>query len=264
MQTILLFTALLLQDPAPAPASVPTKEDAAEALKEFRTALKAGGEASRIDAAREALQTPHTDVIKTVGKLLTKDTERVRISVALVLGEIDHPASVQVLNTALRANLKTGSVLAAIAASQGKLGWESSAAPLHLLLKDVGKAEIRAVVPDAIKALSAIGSASSIDPLLDLLSKLQNNRKRNPWKGTKNMKNDAIAALKAITGGKEKNHLKWRTWWKENQKILFSGATKTYWLWETHDREDFGIRDKAPKESVLVGVRLVEKKEKKK
>ena len=47
----------------------------------------------------------------------------------------------------------------------GKLGWESSAASLHLLLKDIGKEEIRAVVPDAIKALGAIGSVSSIDPL---------------------------------------------------------------------------------------------------
>ena len=89
MHTILIFAALLFQDPAPAPASVPTKEDAAEALKEFRTALKAGGEASRIDAAKEALGTPHSDVIKTVAKLLKKDTERVRIAIAIALGEIE-------------------------------------------------------------------------------------------------------------------------------------------------------------------------------
>ncbi len=260
MNTLILITALFLQD-ASAP---PTKEDATEALREFREAFNGGGENVRVDAAKDALGTPHTDVIKTVGKLLTKDTERVRIGVALALGEVDHPNSVQALNTGLRANLTTSSVLAAIVTSQGKLGWESSAASLHILLKDVGKEDIRAVVPDAIKALSAIGSASSIDPLLDLLSKLQNNRKRNPWKGTKNMKNDAIAALKAITGGKEKNHMKWRAWWKENQKSLLSGATKTYWSWETHQREDTGIRDKAPKESVLVGLRLVAKKENKK
>ena len=77
------------------------------------------------------------------------------------------------------------------------------------------------------------------------------------------MKNDAIAALKAITGGKENNHLKWRSWWKENQKELFTGASKTYWFWASHEREAIGIREKSPKESVLVGIRIVEKKEKK-
>lgn len=259
MQIIMILTALLLQDAS----AVPTKEDAAEALRHFRAAIKGGGEATRIDAVRDVLTTPHTDVLKTVGQLLAKDTERVRIGVALALGDVDHPASVQALNTALRANLKTKSVLAAIATSQGKLAWESSAAPLHLILKDIGKEEIRAVVPEAIAALSAIGSTSSIDPLLDLLSKLQNNRKRKPWKNTKKMKNDAIAALKAITGGKEKKHLEWRSWWKENQKELLSGATKTYWFWATQQREDIGIREKAPKESVLVGVRITEKKKQK-
>ena len=86
---------------------------------------------------------------------------------------------------------------------------------------------------------------------------------RNPWKNTKKMKNDAIAALKSITGGKENNHLKWRSWWKENQKELFSGASKTYWFWASHEREAIGIREKSPKESVLVGIRIVEKKKEK-
>ena len=259
MKIILFFAAFLLQD---APA-VPTKEDAAGTLERFYEAVRQGAEAERIDAAREALQTPHSDVIKSVGKLLTKDTERVRIAVALALGDVDHPTSVQVLNAGVRANLKFKAVLAAIATSQGKLGWESSASSLHQLLKDIGKEEIRAIIPEAIKALGAIGSTSSIEPLLDLLAKLQNNRKRKPWKNTKKMKNDAIAALKAITGGKENNHLKWRAWWKENQKELFTGASKTYWFWASHEREAIGIREKSPKESVLVGIRIVEKKEKK-
>lgn len=256
MKIILFFAALFLQD-AP---TVPTKEDATGALERFHEAVKRGAEAERIDAAREALQTPHSDVIKSVGKLLTRDTERVRIAIALALGEVDHPTSVQTLNAGVRSNLKKKAVLAAIATAQGKLGWESSAAPLHQLLKDIGKEEIRAILPEAIKALGAIGSTSSIEPLLDLLAKLQNNRKRNPWKNTKKIKNDAISALKSITGGKENNHLKWRAWWKENQKELLSGATKTYWFWASHERAEIGIREKSPKESVLVGTRIVKKK----
>ncbi len=92
-----------------------------EAVKTFHEALKGASEEERIEAAREALGTVHEKVIKTVGKLIHTDTEKVRVDVARAIGKVDHPSSVDVLVKALSRHRKTPGVLGAIARGLGDL-----------------------------------------------------------------------------------------------------------------------------------------------
>ena len=131
MKTLaILFLALVPQD-------VPTDKDADEAIKAFKVAIKDAGDDRTIEAVRDALQTKHEKVIKLVGRLLAAGTPRVKIGTALAIGDIDHPASVDMLNAAVNANKKDSVALAAIARSLGTLGWENAAPTLNGLLKGV-------------------------------------------------------------------------------------------------------------------------------
>lgn len=251
MKTMIVLLALL-------PQEIPTDEQAEQALKTFRETIRDASDNGQIEAARDALTTPHEKVIKTVGKLLTSDSSRVRIGVALALGDVDHPASVDMLVPTVNANRKNPLVITALSEALAKLGWERGAQALNAQLKNVGDEDVRESIIKVIEAIGKIGSPSSVEPLTDLLAKLQNRGRRNPWPNTNRIISSAVAALRAITGGNEKNHTDWRKWWKENKDGLFAEAKATYWKKETHQREEIAYGDRPPAKSVLVGVRLVD------
>lgn len=257
MNTLLLAALLLAQDPA-ATTELPTDKDAEAAVKTYRDASKdASNDDARLEAVRAALEVRHEKTIKAVQDLLTTGSDKLRVGVALALGDTDHPASVDVLKAAIGPNSKKPLALAAIAKALGTLGWESAAGPLNDLVKKAGDEEIREALPDVIDALGAIGSVTSIDPLIDLIRKFEGPR-RNPWPNEGELRSSAQAALRAITGGTGGKANEWDDYWKTNKNDLLAAAQKTWWNRKTGERVTQGVADKAPADSLVVSVRLTD------
>src|SRR5689334_18197476 len=63
----------------------------------------------------------------------------------------------------------------------GELGWQSAAGRLNEMLSKVGEADVRPLLPDVLQTLGQLGSAGSVDPIIDLLTKLENGGRKNPW-----------------------------------------------------------------------------------
>jgi HEAT repeat protein len=255
IHTVLLLA--LLQEPAPASA-IPTDKDAEAAVKTLKEALGASNaDDSKIAAVKEALKTCHERVIKASGELLNDPSDRVKVGVALAIGDTDHPASVDMLHAALTAHLKKPMVLAAVAQALGELGWEASAPRLNELVTKVGDADIRPALADVMKAIGAIGSVSSIDCLVDLLKKLQGPR-RNPWPNEGELIKAAQGALRAITGGDAGKGSDFEDWWKTVKAASLAGAKTTWWSKKSHERVTLAVGEKPPADSIAVGVRVTD------
>jgi HEAT repeat protein len=256
MLTLMLALALV-QDPAPANA-VPTDKDAEAAVKKLKEAIAASNaDDSKIAAVKEALQTKHERVIKDVGLLLGDGSEKVRVGVALAMGDTDHPACVDMLIAAVSASEKKPITLAAAAKALGTLGYEAGARKLNGYVDRAGDADIREALPEIMDALGAIGSISSIDPLCDIIRKLEGPR-RNPWPNEANLRGSARKALQAITGIPESKIQDWEDEWKSAKAGLMASAKVTYWLKKTHERVTQGATDKAPADAIIVGTRLTD------
>jgi HEAT repeat protein len=232
-------------------------KDADEALKTFKAALAKADAPARTAAAAAALETPHERVIRAVAELLATDTEDVRIGVASALGDTDHPAAVEALVHAMAANEKRPAVASAISTALGELGWQAACPVLEALLRRAGLDDVREFLPPAIEALGRLGSATSVDPLLDLVRLFEGPR-RVPWKGEGEIRRKAEAAVVAITGAEGRNSREVEAWWKANATALRAGARKIWWLKKTGERVETGSADKAPPDATLVATRLVE------
>lgn len=231
--------------------------DPEETLRTLKAALAKEDAAGRLAAARKALETPHERVIRAVGELLVSDTEEVRIGAAAALADVDHPVSAEVLVRALAANERRAEVVAALSTALVELGWQSACPALEGMLKRVGVAEVRDVLPPVVEALGQLGSASSIDPLLDLLRLFEGPR-RAPWKGEAELRRKADAALQAITGYAGRSSRDFDDWWKANRGSIQAGARRAWWLKKTGERVETGSADKAPADALLVATRLVD------
>jgi len=252
-----LMLLCLLQDPAPA-SLIPTDKDADAAVKKLKEDLSASNaDDAKIAAVKEALKTSHERVIKTSGELLSDPSDRVKVGVALAIGDTDHPASADMLHAALTTYQKKPMVCAAVAQALGDLGWEASAPRLNELVTKVGDPDIRPALPDVMKAIGAIGSVSSIDCLVDLLKKLQTAR-RNPWPNEGELIKAAQGALRAITGGDVGKGADFEDWWKTVKAASLAGAKTTWWSKKTHERVTLAIGEKAPADSLAVGVRITD------
>lgn len=243
-----LLLALLLQA---------SDKEADEAVRTYRTALAGADAAGRRLAAQQALETAHERVIKAVADLLTGDVEDVRIGVAAALAEVDHPASVDVLVHALGPNEKRPEVVAALCAALVELGWQSACPALEALLRRVGAEEVREILPPVLDALGRLGSATSIEPLLDLIRVFEGPR-RAPWKGEKGLQRKAEEALAAVAGYAAKNTREFDDWWKANRPSLLAGARKIWWSKKTGERLETSSADKGPAEALLVSTRLTD------
>ncbi|MHC4607678.1 MAG: HEAT repeat domain-containing protein [Planctomycetota bacterium] len=232
---------------------VPTKRDAERAVEAYKEAIKDPWAPKRVEAARVALQTHHEKVIRAVGDALLHDTEQVKKGVAGQLGHVDHPVSVDVLAASIEANREAPEVLKLIAQSLGRLKWEKGAKPLHALLKRHGEEHIRKILPQVISALGVIGSASSVDPLIDFLRVTEG---RKPWPEINDLKHRTDLALRSITSGDRKEAKDWVKWWRKNRKELQANARVVYWSKKTHKRTELGRKDKAPKDSLQAAVLL--------
>ena len=83
--------------------ALPGEKDAEAAVRDMRAAFAGATPEKRVEAIREALRTPHERVIRAVGDVFdsASEGETVRIGAAAALGDLDHPASVDVLLRAL-------------------------------------------------------------------------------------------------------------------------------------------------------------------
>jgi len=250
MMIALLLCALLAQDPVP---SDKEGESAAKTLKEVCAKSTIEG---KIAALQEALKVEHEKVIKAVGEMLLVEADPVRIAGATALGAVDHPASAEVLMTALPPNLRREEVYPAILKAIGELGWQSAAARLNEMLSKVGDADVRATLPSVIATLGQLGAATSIDPLIDLLQKVENGARRNPWPNEGQMRKAAEDALRSITGMEFRRVSDWEPWWRANQEILRNKVQRSYWVRKTQDRVEVSPAEKAPADSILVAARI--------
>jgi hypothetical protein len=248
--TILLLLASLLQQP-------PTDAEADTALRTLKDELAKRGIEGRVIAIKEALKTPHEKVIKAIAEPLTKDVETVRIPAAHALAEVDHPVCVEVLVEAIPANLARPEVMNAISAALGTLGWATASGPLNELVKKVGDADVRAILPGVVHAIGEIGSPSSVEGLADFLVRVQGPQ-RNPWPNEGAIVKAAETALRAITGVDHRRGIDWLEWWKGHQADLLPKAKRIYWSRKTHERTNVSPGEKAPEDSVLVVARLTD------
>jgi len=246
----LLLAAILMQE---APPTEKEGEAAARKLKE--DSAKSSIEC-KIAAIQEALKTEHEKVIKAVGEMLLTEADPVRVAAAGALSAVDHPASAEALAAAVLPNLRREDVHPAIFKAIGDLGWQTVAGRLNDLLPKVGDADTRAALPGTVAALGHLGSATSVDPLIDLLEKLENGGRRNPWPNEGALRRSAEEALRSITGMDFRKVTEWAPWWRSNQEILRNKVLRTYWVKKTQDRVDVAPAEKAPADSLLVASRL--------
>ena len=249
MATLLLIAALLQQPP--------TDAEADAALKILKDELAARGIDGRVAAIKEALKTPHEKVIKATLEPLAKDADPIRLGACKDLAEVDHPASAEVLVAAIPANLNRPEVMNAISAALGALGWQTAAPALNDLVKRVGEAEVRLILPGVVRALGEIGSLTSVEVLADFLVRVQGPQ-RNPWPNEGPIVKAAETALRAISGVDHKRGIDWLEWWKNRQAEISARVKKTYWSRKTHERTTISAGEKTPEDSILVAARLTD------
>jgi HEAT repeat protein len=163
-----MMTAAILLVLATAPA-VQDEKAAEEALEAFKTAYKSTSEADRVAAVNELARVHHAKTLARLASLLSSDGPSVRLAAAKGIAgfvELKKPA-VSALSAAMGANSKETTVHAGLYEALGKLEEPTSIRVLH-----AGFEEKETVVAKAaIQATGMVGSAASIDPLIDLLKK---------------------------------------------------------------------------------------------
>jgi HEAT repeat protein len=175
-------------------------------------------------------------VLKLLGTLLGQDEGEVRIAAAELLGgwteQRAHASTL--LTAALTPNAKLETVQDQLLRSLGLLGEEASAPAVHRFLDDKSNVVARA----AIDAAGQIRSRTSIEPLLELLKKLEKlgqvsrgtartaggipgqarkDSNRDARERVKALRDPCLDALKSITRESFKTYEEWSGWWAKNR-----------------------------------------------
>jgi HEAT repeat protein len=143
-----------------------------EALETFKNAIKSNSEADRSTAVADLAKVQHAKTLSRLVPFLTSDVTTVRIAAAKGLGSfVDHkkPAVSALVNALGGPNAKEFDVQTAILEAIGKLGDASTLPALHRLFEEKESKVAKA----AVGAAAAIGSSTSIEPLIELLKKLE-------------------------------------------------------------------------------------------
>lgn len=142
-----------------------------DALDAFKTAMKSTSEADRVSAVNDLAKVPHAKTLARLASLLSSEGPTVRI--AAVRGIAGFSAlktkATQVLIAAMGANAKETNVLVAIYEGLGKLDDPSGVPAVH---RGFDEKEI-VLVKAALQAAGAMGSPSSIEPLIAFLTRLE-------------------------------------------------------------------------------------------
>lgn len=212
------------------------KEDEAECKRvqeAFRNAYRAKDEAGRAGATSAFGSHGCGHCAAILAQLLVSETKSVRVAAANALGRMDTPKAVEGLAQAVEPNHETPEVLDAIAKALQALDYEVGATILHPILKKLGEKEVVDALDVIVPVLGKIGSANSVEPLIDLLQRAENEASgagggRRRLKG--NPKIAALAgparkALEEITGAREGGSKAWEAWWKANRDRKLAAAT---------------------------------------
>jgi HEAT repeat protein len=247
--TSLLLLALLAQ------GAVPTEKEAEKAWQKLKEDCTKTDVKDRVAAVKEALKTHHEKIIKAMEELLNGDSDPVRLAIAETLGTVDHPATADVLNAGLQPNVRKPEVYKAILKTIGELGWQSAVSKLNDLLPRYTDGEINAVLPEILGTIGQLRSLSSVDPLIDLLLKMETPiKKAGP--NDEAIQREAEVALRGILGEDFKKSADWRQWWTAYKGDLRGMLLRTYWVRKTQTRVQLQPADKVPLDGVLVGSRL--------
>jgi HEAT repeat protein len=235
--TTIIAAALLLA----AQDSKHSEEECKSALAAFHAAWKGDSETGKIAAIHEVSKHHCEKTLALLAPLLVMDAEKVRVTAAKALGKFDNGKAVAALAEAAGPNDKDTAVLDAIAQALKDLDWEAGAEQLNPYLKDHEKQVVDAlhvIVP----VLGALGSPSSVEPLIELLRYSENEKSgRVAVKGIKTggknsnagkitaLKGPVEKALQEITGhSPEPTARAWEDWWKANSAALIAGAKIVY------------------------------------
>lgn len=229
-------------------------KDAEETLKKLRADFEGASIEKRVVAVQEALKIAHERVIRAMSDILAKEPNPVRAAAAKALADADHPASADVLVKAIAVNLSRPEVIPEILRAIGDLGYQSACPALHEYVRKVGDPDVRNIMIEVLEALGDLGSLTSVEPLVELLQKMEGGRRA--WVNEAGIRGAADRALQAILGQNFNRALDWSNYWRQNEAFLKAGLTRTYWLRKTQQRTDAGPLDKAPADAVLVCARL--------
>lgn len=212
---------------------------AEEAIEAFKTAIKSSSEADRVAAVNELAKVPHAKTLKALASLLASDGPTVRIAAARGISGFAalKKQAVQILIAAMGANSKDATVHAALYESIGKLDEDSSLPTLHSGFEE----KQTSVAKAAVLATGQVASPSSIDPLIDLLRKLEKLQKAggggidytapvpggggsvtvrsedNPGKRAQELIPAINKALNEITRESNGSAETWSAWWAKNK-----------------------------------------------
>lgn len=234
MTTLLLLATLLLQD-----------DDAAAtaALDQFKTDYKSKEASVRATAVAALARTQHNKVAVRLGQLLGIDEKDVRIAAAKGLGGVtgNRRKAVAMLAAGAAANAREPMVMAAILESIGRLKEPTGAAEVerHFKSKQIPQAKA------AIEAAAAIGSRSSVHPLIDTLRWLEQSAQEAPAVGQGNNNTPGIGgggtvddaavernqtlrpvvlkALETLTKTRRNGVKDWEDWWRAEGARFMSG-----------------------------------------
>jgi HEAT repeat protein len=165
-----MMTAAILLVLAAAPG-VQDDKAADEALEAFKTAYKSTSEADRVAAVNELAKVHHPKTLGRLAALLSIDGPSVRLAASKGISgftEFKKPA-VSALSGAMAPNARETTVHAGLYEALGKLEEPTSVPVLHRGLEE----KETVVAKAAVQATGQVGQAASIDPLIDLLKRLE-------------------------------------------------------------------------------------------
>lgn len=262
--------ALLLASPGLAQAEDP--EECKKSLEAFRLAYKGGAESGRSAAVGLLTKHPCAKSVDALSPMLTAETDAVRIAAAKVLGGFDLPKAVEAVAAAVPPNTQRHEVLEALAKALESLDWELGAETLNPILPKHHDKDVLETLHVVVPVLGKLGSASSVEPLIQLLQHAENEGKRVRAAGVRAAGNPKMLALETpirkalqeITGGSEATADKWDDWWKANRERLLAGATIVYrckasgkrWGQKAGEAQHCPHHDKDEKDGVVVKTSL--------
>jgi HEAT repeat protein len=250
-----------------------SKEDCRKAVDEFHAAMKGAAEPGRV-AAIDALAKHHcVPAVAALAPLLQSPEEPIRVAACHALGAMDLLEAVEAVVAELPSweSSKNNTFDAMLKALQ-TLDWEAGAEPLHGLLSKFHEKGMIDEMKPIIQTLGALGSSTSVAPLLQLLEHAENESnggRVGKTRSTANPKLKALegpirAALQSITGGNEPTYRKWKDWWQENRDRLIASAMVVYHCrltgkrWEQKSGEAIACpyHDKPDKDGQVVKTKL--------
>ena len=230
MLTLILLGAFGVQDDA----------DAEAAIKQFKAGYASGSAVDRATAVALLGRTEHDKTLALLKGLLTKDEAPVRAAAARALGDFQNHKkdALTALMNSLAPNGNEKGALPSILEAVGKVGDAGVLATVHRFFEERDPLVAQA----ALGAVARIGSAQSVDPLIEQLKKLEQKAVTKPGSVDANPNGNGVIVsgdyalrqraerlipvvqktLQAVTGQDLAASKDWQAWWNQN-KATFKG-----------------------------------------